>query len=182
VSQRPGAPNPKRHVHAGRSRDLAMITGLPHLGGGRTNPPTQPTRPTASSSNGPPTCDQPWSRVHLPRLAPRRTSAPSRRACGLLTEAPAQPPARGRMSAGATGPPAHPGPRRPRPRQGHPSRPATTSEGAPCERAVCTYRAVLGTLMDNRLVTRISKQSVRVEAMCGTHQFRMIYMLGCVKR
>src|SRR5215472_4005857 len=59
--------------------------------GGRTNPPTQPAQPPASSSNGPPTCDQPWSRVHLRRLVPRRTPAPSRRACGLLTESPAPP-------------------------------------------------------------------------------------------
>jgi len=27
-----GRPNPKRHVHAGRSRELAMLMGLPHLG------------------------------------------------------------------------------------------------------------------------------------------------------
>ncbi len=31
LSQRHGTPNPKRHVHAGRSRELTMITGLSYL-------------------------------------------------------------------------------------------------------------------------------------------------------
>src|SRR5262249_56976314 len=66
-----------------------MIMVIWLVGGGRTSPPTQPDRPLASLSNGSPTCDQPWSRVFLLRLAPRKTPAPSRRACGLLTEAPA---------------------------------------------------------------------------------------------
>jgi hypothetical protein len=38
VSKGHGAPNPKRHVHTGRSRGLTMTTGVPHLGHGKTNP------------------------------------------------------------------------------------------------------------------------------------------------
>ena len=33
-----GAPNPNRHIHAGRAREWAMIMGVAYLGGGRTNP------------------------------------------------------------------------------------------------------------------------------------------------
>src|SRR5215831_810432 len=48
------------HVTAWAPRSYgALIVVLLPLGGGRTNPPTQPDRPPASSSNGPPTCDQP---------------------------------------------------------------------------------------------------------------------------
>ncbi len=101
------------------------------VGGGRTNPPAQPTRPPASSSNGPPTCDHHQARRTCPKLAPRRTPGPNRGVCGLLTQAPAPLRQRGRMPARAGGPPARPGPRRSRPRQGHPSPPATTDEGAP---------------------------------------------------
>ena len=83
-----------------------MITGVPHLGGGRTNPPTQPVRPPASSSSRPPTCNQPPGQVHPPRLAPRRTPAPSRRACGPLTRHPHSPGRR--KDAGLRQQPTHP--------------------------------------------------------------------------
>jgi hypothetical protein len=39
--------NPKRHVHAGRPQELAMIMGLVPVGDGRTNPPVPPARPPA---------------------------------------------------------------------------------------------------------------------------------------
>jgi hypothetical protein len=43
MSPRAWRTNPKRHVHAGRSRELAMIMGVVYLGGGGTNP--RPSRP-----------------------------------------------------------------------------------------------------------------------------------------
>lgn len=91
LPRRYGRTNPKRHVHANRSRERAMIMGVLPVGGGRTNPPTQPARPRALSSSRPPTCDQPPGQIHLPRLAPRRTPATSRRACGTLTQQPHSP-------------------------------------------------------------------------------------------
>jgi hypothetical protein len=48
-----GAPNPNRHIHAGRAREWAMIMGVAHLEGGRTSPPTRPARPRALWSSGP---------------------------------------------------------------------------------------------------------------------------------
>jgi hypothetical protein len=75
-----------------------MIMAFGIAGGGRTNPPTQPTRPLASSSSGPPTCDPHQARPTCPGLALRRTPGTSCRPCGLLTEAPAQP--RTRKDAG----------------------------------------------------------------------------------
>jgi hypothetical protein len=46
-----GKTNPKRHVYAGRSRELAMIMGLPHLEGGRTNP-KRPPKPLLRDPEG----------------------------------------------------------------------------------------------------------------------------------
>jgi len=61
-----GAPDPKRHVHAGRPQELAMIMGGPPVGHGRTSPKIQapPTRLPAWSSSGLPTCHRP-QRAHL---------------------------------------------------------------------------------------------------------------------
>jgi hypothetical protein len=104
--QKDGAPNPKRHIHAGSAREWAMIMGVPPVGGGRTNPPTWPTRAPALSSSGRPICDTPSGSLILPRLATRRAPGTNRRACGLLTEAPAQPPRAEACLADVTGPPA----------------------------------------------------------------------------
>jgi hypothetical protein len=119
-----------------------MIMGAVPVGGVRTNPPTQPDRPPVSSSNGPPTCDQPWSR--LPAQASAKEDASTKpQGVRAAHRSARTAPARGSMPGPRqwpTRPPrSAPPPSPPR----HQSRPATTRKGAPCGRAVCAYRAVL---------------------------------------
>jgi hypothetical protein len=54
---------------------LIMITGVPHLGGGRTNPPTKSASPPASSSSGPPAFPRPRRAHPLAASADQRGAA-----------------------------------------------------------------------------------------------------------
>src|SRR5215467_5725088 len=73
----------------------AVIMAFGIAGGGGINPPAQPARSPASSSNRPPACDQPPGQPHLPRLAPRRkapaTSCQAARDTHPSTRAASQP-------------------------------------------------------------------------------------------
>jgi predicted glutamine amidotransferase len=94
------APAGRLAVGVRHSSTSRMIMGMWPTGGGRTNPPAQPTRPPASSSNGPPTC-------HGPRPAHSRKSSVNRPGAAVASRVgrPAEPaPARPLTSRQTTDP------------------------------------------------------------------------------